>query len=164
MAGAAGSPESHRDPRPHAVSEPPLQGAQPVPPAKPASELKARVVSASVLGVVALLATWRGGWPFALLWFAAGLAILVEWTAMTRVEPRRALQGLLGAGLAALLAVYLLRLPFWAGALAAAGTAAAGMVAARRPRDRAWAVGGFACAAVIVLAPTFVRDHPQAGV
>jgi phosphatidate cytidylyltransferase len=162
MAGAAGSPESRREPRPQAPLEPALRDAAPAP--KPASELKARVVSALALGVVALLMTWWGGWPFALLWLAAGLAILVEWTAMTRTEPSRPLQAVLGAGLIALLITYLLHYPLWAGALAAVGTVAASLVIAARPRDRAWAAGGFAYAAVIALAPTFVRDHPQAGV
>src|SRR4051812_38598204 len=144
MAGAAGSPDSQREPRPRAPFEPALRDVGPAP--KPASELKARVVSALALGVVALLATWWGGWPFALLWLAAGLAILVGWPAMPRAEPRRPLQTVLGAGLIALLIAYLLHLPLWADALAAIGTIAAGLVVAAQSRDRAWAVGGFAYA------------------
>jgi phosphatidate cytidylyltransferase len=126
-------------------------------------ELAARIGSAIVLGVIALLATWTGGWPFALLWLAAGLAILAEWTAMTRVAPRLVLQGLLWIGLLALFAVYVARLPIAAGALVVAATALLGALAGATWRDRLWAIGGFAYAAVIVLAPQMVREHGQAG-
>ena len=165
MAGAERSPDPQHLPRGKASSERTAPDAQHFPPhGKVSSELSARTASAAVLGVVALLVTWLGGWAFALFWLAAGLVILLEWTAMTRVEPRRILQGLLGAGLIALVLAYLLRFPLWVGALAAAAAAGAGFMAGASPRDRWWAVAGFAYAAVIALAPTMVRDHPQAGV
>ena len=163
MAGAESSSDSQPLPRAKLSSDRETADIQ-RPHGKPRSELSLRVASAAVLGVVALLAAWLGGWAWALLWLAAGLAIVVEWTAMTRVEPRRTVQVLLGAGLVALFAVYLLNLPLWAGALVAAAAAAAGFIAGASSRDRGWAVAGFAYAAVIVLAPTIVRDHPQAGV
>src|SRR4051812_9233655 len=164
MAGAERSPDPQHLPRGKASSERTAPDAQHVPPhGKVSSELSARTASAAVLGVVALLVTWLGGWAFALFWLAAGLVILLEWTAMTRVEPRRILQGLLGAGLIALVLTYLLWFPLWVGALAAVATAGAGFMAGASPRDRWWAVAGFAYAAVIALAPTMVRDHPQAG-
>src|SRR4051812_50196135 len=109
MAGAAGSPDSQREPRPRAPFEPALRDVGPAP--KPASELKARVVSALALGVVALLMTWWGGWPFALLWLSAGLAVLLEWAAMTPTQPRPPFQTVLGAGPIALLITDLLPFP-----------------------------------------------------
>src|SRR3954464_4130966 len=84
------------------------------------SELGARAVSGAVLGIAALLLTWVGGWVFALFWLAAGIAVLVGWTEISRVAPRRPLQALMSAALAALLAVWLLRLPGWAGPAVAA--------------------------------------------
>jgi phosphatidate cytidylyltransferase len=165
MAGAEISPDPQHLPRGQATSEQTSPDARRAPPRrKTQSELSARIASAAVLGIVALLVTWLGGWLFALFWLAAGLVILIEWTAMTRAEPRQTLQGLLGAGLIALVVVYLLKLPLWVGALVAAAAGIASLMAAASPRDRGWAVGGFAYAAVIALVPTMVRDHPQAGV
>lgn len=44
-----------------------------------ASNLTLRVASAAVMAPLALLTTYLGGWPFALLWVAAALAVLWEW-------------------------------------------------------------------------------------
>ena len=46
----------------------------------PSQELTTRVLSAIVMIAVALLTAYWGGWPFALFWLAAGIAIMVEWT------------------------------------------------------------------------------------
>jgi len=39
-----------------------------------------RIVSAAVLGPIAIAAAYFGGWPFALFWVAAAAAVLWEWT------------------------------------------------------------------------------------
>jgi phosphatidate cytidylyltransferase len=44
------------------------------------NNLALRIVSALVLAPVAIAAAYFGGWPFALLWLAASLAVLWEWT------------------------------------------------------------------------------------
>ena len=44
-----------------------------------ASNLALRIVSALVLAPLALLAAYLGGWPFALFWAVAALAVLWEW-------------------------------------------------------------------------------------
>lgn len=46
----------------------------------PASNLALRIASAVVLAPLALTAAYFGGWPFALFWAAAALAVLWEWT------------------------------------------------------------------------------------
>jgi phosphatidate cytidylyltransferase len=46
------------------------------------SNLTLRIVSAAVLAPVALLAAYIGGWPFAVFWGAAALAVLWEWIAL----------------------------------------------------------------------------------
>ena len=48
----------------------------------PANNLMLRVASAVVMAPLALLAAYLGGWPFALFWAAAALAVLWEWTAL----------------------------------------------------------------------------------
>ena len=126
-----------------------------------ATELGARIASAIVLSIAALLATHQGGWLFALFWLVAGVAIVVEWVAMTRVKPRGPLIAILGAGLAALTGVYLLGLSPAVGVLAAAATAILALGACAGARDRLWVLPCYFCAAVIVVVPPIVRDHPD---
>jgi phosphatidate cytidylyltransferase len=132
-------------------------------PAPRSSELALRVGSSLVLALVALVATFAGGWIFALLWLLAGGAVLIEWISMTRAEPRWTLQVVL-AGCLATIAV-----SAFAGALFALTVAigAAALIVAivfgRSGRDRVWAVSGFAYAAVIAIVPPLVREHPRLG-
>ena len=44
------------------------------------SNLALRVISAAVLGPIAIAAAYFGGWPFAVFWAVAALAVLWEWT------------------------------------------------------------------------------------
>jgi phosphatidate cytidylyltransferase len=43
------------------------------------SNLALRVISAAVLGPIAIAAAYFGGWPFAVFWAAAAVAVLWEW-------------------------------------------------------------------------------------
>lgn len=47
-----------------------------------ASNLALRIVSAAVMAPLALLAAYLGGWPFALFWGLAAIAVLWEWTTL----------------------------------------------------------------------------------
>jgi phosphatidate cytidylyltransferase len=127
------------------------------------TELGSRVVSSVVLVAVALLLTYWGGWPFALLWLAAGIATAIEWTAMSRIEPLRFVQVLLGGTLAALTANHLLGGGFANGAAMVAIGALGAAVLARTARGKLWAVGGLGYALVISLVAPLVRDHPAFG-
>ncbi|HEV2558833.1 MAG TPA: phosphatidate cytidylyltransferase [Microvirga sp.] len=133
------------------------------PPRWLATELGTRWVSALVLGLTTLFVTYLGGWPFALLWLAAAVAVLIEWVSTTRVENRKPVRAVLGAGLAALTFLTLAGASPVVLALAAAAALAVMAVLARSNRDRLWAAGGFAYAAVIALVPSIVRDHPALG-
>ena len=62
-----------------------------------ASNLTLRVVSAAVLAPLALFATYLGGWPFALFWVAAALAVLWEWIKLV-VGPGWIVAGIAYAG------------------------------------------------------------------
>lgn len=128
-----------------------------------ATELGARVVSAVVLAVVAVLAAYEGGWAFDLFWLAAGVAVAAEWTRMSGVEPRLPVQFALSAGLAVLTILYLAGAGLGLSALAAALAILVSGAIARDSRHRWWTVMGFAYAAVIVLVPPLVRDHPEFG-
>ncbi len=128
------------------------------------SELGMRVVSALVMAAAALLATYQGGWPFALFWLAAGVAILFEWTKVASVEPLGAARIVGATGLAAVVvAEGLARAPLLP-ILAALASMALLAAVLRSRRDRLWGAGGFACAAVIAAVPPAVREHPDLGV
>jgi phosphatidate cytidylyltransferase len=128
------------------------------------SELGSRVASSLVLIAITLLLTYWGSWPFALLWLAAAIVIALEWTGMSRVEPRRLVQVLLGATLAALIANHLLdgNLANGAAILVIGGLGA--VVLARTVPGKLWALAGLGYAAVIALVPPLLRDHPGFGV
>ena len=129
----------------------------------PSKELTTRVASAIVLIPVALLTAYLGGWAFALFWLAAGIAILVEWSNMTRIEPQRLVQAVLGAGLAALTVLLLVGAGFWVSVLTGLAFLLAGTLLARGSRGKVWAASAFFYAVVIVLVPPIVRDHPDLG-
>lgn len=129
----------------------------------PRSELATRVLSALVLAPVAIFATVYGGWPFALFWLFAATAIMAEWIAMSRVEPRLPIQAVLGATLGLLTFLYLTEGSLAAFALVAGGGALLGASLERQSRDRYWSLAGFVYAAVICLVPPIVRDHPELG-
>jgi phosphatidate cytidylyltransferase len=106
---------------------------------------------------------YLGGPIFALFWLAAGLGVLFEWLAMTRVEPRQFLLGALGFALVALTALDLVELGLAPSAAAVALAVLVGLVLGRRSHDKAWAVSGFLYAMVISLVPPAVRDQPGIG-
>lgn len=126
------------------------------------SELRLRVLSSVVLGAVALLSVWSGGWLIAAVWLGAALAFALEWQAMAQVARLRPLAvastlGLAGAQVAASLG----SCPACALAIGAASLAI--LLLARTGRDRAWALAGFAYAAPIALVPVFLRGAGGAG-
>lgn len=127
------------------------------------SELKTRVLSAIVMIVLALGAAYWGGWPFALFWLAAGVAIMIEWTDMTGAEPRRMVQAVFGLGLVALTVLYLAGAALIVGAAAGIAVLALGTLLAKGLHHKLWAASGFVYAAVIVLVPPMVRAYPEIG-
>jgi phosphatidate cytidylyltransferase len=133
-------------------------------PKAPASELKTRVLSALVMVALALGAAYWGGWPFALFWLAAGLAMMVEWTDMTDIQPRRLVQTVFGLGLAALTLLYLSGASLVLGGAIGLAFLVLGAVLAKGSQGKKiWAASGFAYAAVIVLVPPMVRAYPDIG-
>jgi phosphatidate cytidylyltransferase len=134
-------------------------------PAKPgpSKELSARVASGIVMIAVALLAAYQGGWLFALFWLAAGIAMMVEWTNMTGVEPRRPVQILYAVGLSALTLTLLTGAGFGIGLTCVLAALALGALVTQGSSHRLWGASGFVYAAVIVVVPPLVRAHPELG-
>ncbi|MEE1656467.1 phosphatidate cytidylyltransferase [Microvirga sp. CF3062] len=130
----------------------------------PSKELTTRVLSALVMVAAALLTAYLGGWAFALFWLAAGIAIVVEWTDMTGIEPRRLVQVILGLGLAAMTLLFLLDVRLWLSLAVSLAFLAIGAFVVSGAQKRIWTVSSFIYAAPIVLIPPIVRAHPDLGI
>lgn len=128
-----------------------------------------RVVSAAVLGPLAILAAYLGGWLFLLVCIFAAGAILFEWTTLVlrNADPR-----ILVPGLAALLAAMALARESEAGAAAgmiAIGAVLAGGVLAAFPRPYPapnlpfWSAAGVLYAGIGMLGPALLRSDSEWG-
>jgi phosphatidate cytidylyltransferase len=123
-------------------------------------ELGRRVASGLVLSVTAVVTAIIGGVPFLLLWTAAAIGVVWEWTGIIAADalPMRlfAAAPLLLAGVA-----------LYAGGIGAAITAiGAGLVGSAlfAPREcRIWAGAGVVYSAILLLAPVLLRADPQFG-
>ena len=132
-------------------------------PARPGGDLRARLVSGVVLAASVLAATAYGGWPFALIWLAASVAIAWEWLGVTGAAPRPGLAAALAVGLAGLTAGVMMSAPGLAAGGLGLGTLAVLMLAAGG-RARGWALAGLAVAGVIAAVPAWLREDPRVGV
>jgi phosphatidate cytidylyltransferase len=118
-----------------------------------------RVVSAIILGLLALGATDVGGPLFVLVWTIAALVILWEWTTLVNAVPRNAVLALGGAGLLGAEAALAFGAPIAAFPLVLAGAVAVAIFA----RPALWAAGGVLYAAALVLPAVILRDDPRLG-
>lgn len=130
----------------------------------PSRLLKARVISALVLGIAALVLTWLGGFYFRALVAAGSAAVFYEWTMLVRAQERR--PALLLAG--AFLAVILVTLVIGASAqqlwlLLAGATILSATMAVLWWGLPAWAAGGMVYAALPALSLALLRDVGGAG-
>ena len=126
------------------------------------ADLRPRLISALVLGIVVLLLTVAGGLPFRLLCCATSVIVFDEWTRMTRAKragdiflfARRAL----GVSLVAFL------FGFFGVAVAIVLLAAAFVAIVDRGERKAdWVMGGLVYAALAGFAPGILRDDGAEG-
>ncbi len=125
--------------------------------ANPNSDLPLRVVSALVMALAILAATWLGGWPFRVIWALVGGLVAYEWLTIVKA-PRHVGYGSMAA--VALLGGAAGALPLFANGLAWLGLALLVWFASGRNRV---AAAGIAYAGVIALVPSALRDLPQIG-
>jgi phosphatidate cytidylyltransferase len=118
-----------------------------------------RVVSAIILGLLALGATYVGGPLFLLVWIIAALGILWEWNAIASSVPRNLALMLGGAVVLGAVVTLVLGAPSVALIWMLVGAAAV----AAFVRPSLWAAGGVLYAAALVLPTVVLRDDPQLG-
>lgn len=118
-----------------------------------------RVVSAVILGLLALGATYVGGPLFLLVWTVAALGIFWEWSAVVNAAPRNAALALGGAGLLGAEIALAFGSPIAALLWMLAGAVAVAFFA----RPALWAAGGVIYAAALVLPAVILRDDPRLG-
>ncbi|MCK2053962.1 phosphatidate cytidylyltransferase [Methylobacterium sp. 37f] len=127
-------------------------------------EFRARLVSAILLCAIVVSALILGGWPFAMIWLAAGIVFAAEWIGMSAIAPRRLVLSVTAAtlfGLVLCLHGDVAPLPMTLVGLVGASLVTA---IAKEPAGRLRALGGLASAAVIALVPTALRDDPGIGI
>jgi phosphatidate cytidylyltransferase len=123
-----------------------------------ASELTMRIVSAAVLAPLAVGAAYVGGWPFAVFWGAAAVAIGWEWITVTAAGR----PALVGTSAVLVLATVLAILGQVMNALVVVGC---GTVLAflLGPERRWWAAAGVLYAGAALMAPVVLRADAELG-
>ncbi|MBI4366125.1 MAG: phosphatidate cytidylyltransferase [Deltaproteobacteria bacterium] len=127
----------------------------------PVSNLVLRIVSAAVLGPIAIVAAYFGGWPFALFWSAAAIAVLWEWTTLVAGPSHRLMFSSCASALAVSALVAWRGRPIVAILLVGLGALAA-LIFAPHGR-RLWITAGIGYAGALLLAPMLLRDDPADG-
>ena len=126
-----------------------------------ASNLALRVLSAVVLAPLALFTAYLGGWPFALFWGAAALAILWEWITLVVGPAYRLMFSSCGAALVIAGFVAWLGRPVAALLMVGLGALAAAVFAP--PERRLWVSIGVGYGGAMLLAPMFLRADSTYG-
>lgn len=125
------------------------------------SNLVLRIASAMVLAPLAVGAAYAGGWPFAVFWGVAAIAVLWEWTTLV-AGPGQRLMFSAGAGALAIATFVAWRhRPIAALLLIGLGALAAAIFAPRERRS--WVIAGVGYAGVMLLAPLLLRDDADYG-
>jgi len=136
-------------------------------PARGASELAARVLSSLALAGLALVSAWFGGLVLVIVWLVAAIAVLREWFGLIGV-PRNALTAFWIFGSASIILSafsdqifgfesYSMIIP------AVVGSVVLGGVARFRGAPSIWTAVGPVYAAIVVLAPLWLRAREPDG-
>lgn len=125
------------------------------------SNLALRVVSAAVLAPLAFVSAYFGGWPFAVFWVIAAIAVLWEWITLVVGFKYWLMFSSCGAAIAAAGLVAWLERPVAALLMLGLGALAGAIFA---PRDRrVWVTAGIGYAGTMLLAPMFLRADSEFG-
>jgi phosphatidate cytidylyltransferase len=126
-----------------------------------ASNLVLRIVSAMVLAPLALWTAYLGGWPFALFWGVAAVAVLWEWIALVAGSGHKLMFSSCGSAIAVSALVAWRHHPITAILLVGLGALAAAIFA---PSERrVWITAGIGYAGLMLLGPMLLRADQHYG-
>jgi phosphatidate cytidylyltransferase len=126
-------------------------------------DLKRRVPSAIVLILLALGATWCGGFPFLFFWAVAALIVWYEWASIVRAEPRTTVIAL-GAIALTLAAILLsVNMPFIAFGVIVLGVAASAAATNGNRNARLWSASGLFYASLVFIPAVLLREDAKFG-
>jgi phosphatidate cytidylyltransferase len=128
-----------------------------------ASDLKRRVPSAIVLILLALSATWYGGFPFLLFWTVAALIVWYEWATIVRSEPRTTVIALGAIALAIAVVLVSLKMIVLAWIVVVIGAIATGAATNGNRDARLWSGVGLLYASFVVIPVVLLREDPKFG-
>jgi phosphatidate cytidylyltransferase len=123
--------------------------------AAPANNLVLRIASAAVMAPLALFTAYLDGWPFALFWGLAAIAVLWEWTTLVAGPNHRLMLSACGSAIAVAALLFWHGRPIAAILLVGLGALAA-LIFAPRQR-RLWITAGIGYAGSMLLAPMLLR-------
>ncbi|MBB4001475.1 phosphatidate cytidylyltransferase [Aurantimonas endophytica] len=126
------------------------------------TDLRSRLISAIVLGLLVLALTMLGGWPFRLLCGATGVIVFEEWSRMTRAKQAGPIFRFARRTLYLSLIAFIFGFDLAAIAIVAGGAAFISYVD-RGERKADWVLGGLFYAAVASLPPGMLRGDDAAG-
>jgi phosphatidate cytidylyltransferase len=127
------------------------------------SDLKRRVPSAIVLILLALGATWYGGFPFLFFWTVAALIVWYEWATIVRAEPRTTVIALGAIALTIAAVLLSLKLIVAAFLAVAAGAIACAFATNGNRQAKLWCGAGLFYAALVFIPAALLREDPKFG-
>ena len=125
------------------------------------SELALRVCSALLLVPLAIGTAYLGGWPFALLWGAAAIGVLWEWSSLVARNEQLSVRLAGGASLA--LAVVLVATGHVLPALIVVAMGALGAALLTLAERRTWVAGALPYAGALAMGPIILRSDGEQG-
>jgi len=144
-----------------------MNDARELPPQPPAgearpkrSELGARIGSAAVMGLAAILTAWLGGFLFILFWAFAAIAVWWEWLGVIKAAQRPLLAGVGAVSIAGMAVALIAGAPAFAFVSTVIGAAVAMSAASN---GRIWVGAGIFYAAAILIPAAMLREHAALG-
>lgn len=133
----------------------------PAPKPAPVNNLILRIASAAVMMPLALWTAYLGGWPFAVFWTLAAVAVLWEWITLVAGPNNRLMFSACGSALVVSAMLVWRGRPIAAVLLVGLGALAATIFAPRQ--QRSWVTAGIGYAGALLLAPMLLRGEDWLG-
>jgi len=127
------------------------------------SDLKRRVPSAIILILLAVGATWYGGFPFLFFWTVAALIVWYEWATMVGITPRTNVIAIGAIALVTAAVLLGLKMVLAAALVSLAGAAVCALMTNGDIQARLWSSGGLLYAAWVFIPAVLLRDDLKFG-